>query len=335
MRIKKILCALLCFISLNSFAVTKNNLPQLFLFLGGDEASSYEKKLKKTCVRGAQIIYSWKQLEPKKGMYDFSKIEKDLIFLGKIHEKLFIQLQDRSFEPNIFNVPDYIRDDEIYHGGVAMQYDYPGEGKPITSGWVARVWDPAVRERFNLLVQKLATEFDGRIYGINLPETAVDFDMNNPPQGFTPDNYFYAELKNIRTLRKAFHKSIVVQYVNFFPGEWNNDHQYMSRLFSYSMNNHIGLGGPDVAPYRAAQMKNSYPFFYKFKIGMFTSMAIQEPDYTYINPKTGEPYKFSEFYNFTKNYLGAALLFWNIQEPFFSNQLEPQLNSQYFECRGN
>jgi hypothetical protein len=46
--------------------------------------------LKKTCVRGAQIIYSWKQLEPKKGIYDFSKIEKDLIFLEKIHEKLFI-----------------------------------------------------------------------------------------------------------------------------------------------------------------------------------------------------------------------------------------------------
>jgi hypothetical protein len=43
-------------------------------------------------------------------------------------------LQDRSFEPAIFNVPDYIREDESYHGGVAMQYDYPGEGKPITSG---------------------------------------------------------------------------------------------------------------------------------------------------------------------------------------------------------
>ncbi len=82
-------------------------------------------------------------------------------------------------------MPDYIREDTIYHGGVAMQYDFPGEGKPTTSGWVARVWDPAVRERYNLLIQKLATKFDGKIYGINLPETAVDFDEHNPSEDFT------------------------------------------------------------------------------------------------------------------------------------------------------
>jgi hypothetical protein len=229
-------------------------------------------------------------------------------------------------------VPNYIREDRIYHGGVAMQYDFPGEGKPITTGWVARVWDPAVRKRFQLLIKKLATQFDEKIYGINLPETAVDFDKNNPPEGFTFDKYFSSELKNIGALRKAFHKSIVIQYVNFFPGEWDNDHHYMSRLFSYAMDNNIGLGGPDVAPYREAQMKNSYPFFHNLKGKLLTGMAIQEPDYTYKNPETREPYTFSDFYRFTKEYLGANVMFWNIQEPFFSNQLTPNLNDAYFEC---
>jgi hypothetical protein len=183
-------------------------------------------------------------------------------------------IQDRSFEPTVFNVPDYIREDQIYRGGVAMQYDFPGEGKPITTGWVARVWDPAVRKRFQLLIKELATQFDGEIYGINLPETAVDFDENNPPEGLTFDNYFSSELENISVLRKAFHKSIVMQYVNFFPGEWNNDHRYMNKFFSYAMKHHIGLGGPDIVPYREAHMKNSYPFFHKLKGKLLTGMAI-------------------------------------------------------------
>lgn len=323
---------LFCLLFFNEIAFGKDNLPRLFLFLGGDEAGLYENKFKNSCISGAQIIYSWKQLEPEKDVYDFSKIEEDLRFLKKIHKKLFIQLQDRSFEPTVFNVPNYIREDTIYHGGVAMQYDFPGEGKPITSGWVARVWDPAVRKRFQLLIKKLASEFDGEIYGINLPETAVDFDTNNPPEGFTQDKYFYGELENISALRKAFHKSIVIQYINFFPGEWNNDHHYMSRLFSYAMTHQIGLGGPDVVPYRMAQMKNSYPFFHKLKGQLLTGMAVQEPDYTYKNPETGKPFNFSDFYHFTENYLGASLLFWNVQEPFFLNQLTPKLNTQYFEC---
>jgi hypothetical protein len=146
---------LLCILFFNNISYAKNNLPELFLFLGGDESRLYSSKFNNECVKGAQIIYSWKQLEPKKGVYDFTKIKDDLLYLNKKNKKLFIQLQDRSFEPTVFNVPDYIREDKIYHGGVAIQYDFPGEGKPITTGWVARVWDPAVRERFQLLVKKL------------------------------------------------------------------------------------------------------------------------------------------------------------------------------------
>lgn len=327
-----ILIQVILLILFNQESYAQNTLPQLFLFLGGDKASTYEDKLNNTCVTGVQIIYSWKQLEPEKDVYDFSKIKQDITDLKKWNKKLFIQIQDRSFEPTVLYVPDYIREDAIYHGGVAMQYDYPGDGKPITTGWVARVWDVAVRERFQLLIKKLAAEFDGEIYGINLPETAVDFDENNPPQGYSHDNYFHAELDNIAYVRNVFHKSIVVQYINFFPGEWDNDHRYMSRLFSYAVTHGIGLGGPDVVPNKDSHMHNSYPFFHKLKDKLFVSMAIQEPDYTYKNPESGEPYTFNDFYHFNKNYLGANIIFWNKQEPFYTNQLSSKLNSTYFEC---
>ncbi|STX28867.1 Uncharacterised protein [Legionella beliardensis] len=316
----------------NSLTCAQASLPKLFLFLGGDDASAYEHVLTNNCVSGVQIIYSWKQLEPKKGIYDFEKIENDLKFLNQAHKKLFIQIQDRSFTPDEFNVPDYIRAETRYHGGVEMQHDFPGEGLPITTGWVARTWDPAVRARFHLLLKKLAAQFDGKIDGINLPETSADFDPNHLPKDFTFDKYFYSVIDNISYLKKAFKKSSVIQYVNFFPGEWNNEHHYMSRLFAFAIKHHIGLGGPDVVPFKDSQMKNSYPFFHKFRGKLLTAIAIQEPDYTYKNPSTGNLYSFSDFYSFSNDYLGAAILFWNVEEPFFSNQLLPRLNANYFKC---
>lgn len=332
MKIKKIFLGISLFLS-NSAILAQNVLPQLFFFLGGNEASSYEQILKNNCINGVQILYSWKQLEPKKDSYNFSKIEKDLETLNKAHKKLFIQIQDRSFTPDVFNVPDYIREDAKFHGGVEMQYDFPGEGKPITTGWVARTWDPAVKERFQLLIQKLSVQFDGKIYGINLPETSADFDPHHMPTDFTTDKYFDSVIDNISYLKKSFQKSMVIQYVNFFPGEWDNDHHYMSRLFAFAMKHQIGLGGPDVVPYKDSQMKNSYPFFHKYKGKILTAIAIQEPDYTYKNPNTGDFYSFYEFYSFTREFLDASILFWNIGEPFFSNQLIPNLNSNYFMCK--
>ncbi|AUH70637.1 hypothetical protein [Legionella sainthelensi] len=331
MKKKKILLVWLLSFSSGTI-LAQGSLPQLFLFVGGNEASSYRHILKNNCINGIQIIYSWKQLEPKKGFYDFSKIEKDLKFLDKEQKKLFIQIQDRSFTPDVFNVPDYIRKESIYHGGVEMQYDFPGEGKPITTGWVARTWDSAVRKRFQLLIRKLASQFDGRVYGINLPETSADFDPNHMPKDFTSDKYFYSVINNIHYLKKSFKKSKVIQYVNFFPEEWNDDHLYMSRLFAFAMKHHIGLGGPDVVPYKDSQMNNSYPFFHKYNGKIVTALAVQEPDYTYKNPKTGDFYNFYDFYFFSKEYLGTSILFWNVEEPFLSNQLLPHLNVNYFMC---
>lgn len=331
MNIKKIFIGISLFLA-STAILAQNALPQLFLFLGGNKASAYEQILKNNCINGVQIVYSWKQLEPVKDGYDFSKIEQDLELLNKAHKSLFVQLQERSFSPDVFNVPDYIREDAIYHGGVEMQYDFPGEGKPMTTGWVARTWDPAVKERFQLLIQKLSAQFDGKIYGINLPETSADFEPGHMPVDFTSDKYFDSVIDNIAYLKKTFRKSMLVQYVNFFPGEWNNDHHYMSRLFAFAMKHQIGLGGPDVVPYRDSQMKNSYPFFHKYKGKILTTIAIQEPDYSYKNPATGDFYSFNDFYSFAKEFLGASILFWNVEEPFFSNQLLPNLNDNYFMC---
>ncbi len=292
-----------------------NSKVENFIFLGGDseQLKSLQRKLNNKEISGVQIVYTWKSLEPEKGKYNFTQIESDLKFLESIHKKLFIQIQDRFFEPTAKNIPFYLLQDPQYNGGLTPQLDNPGENKPLVSGWITQQWNISVRQRYQKLLLALANKFDGRIYGINLPETAIDIDIKHDNTNFTCDKYFNAELDNIKFARSVFKYSYVVQYVNFFPCEWNNNHNYMSRLFEYAKKNNIGLGGPDVVPYKKSHMNNSYPFFHRYKGSLsLVAMAVQEPDSTYTNPKTKKHFTHQEFANFAKNYLGANIIFWSI-----------------------
>jgi len=288
-----------------------------FLYTSSGELSANRAIIERSDIGGVQIVYNWRQLEPEKGKYDFSQIEQDLAGVTALKKKLFIQIQDRFFQPKAKNVPDYLMAEPQYGGGLAPQFDNPGENKPVGYGWVAMQWNPTVRERYRKLIAALAEKFDGKVFGVNLPETSIDLSTKNPPAGFTCDAYFAAEMENLAFARKAFANSQVVQYVNFWPCEWENDHEYMSRLFDFAERNKIGLGGPDIVPGRKAQMKNSYPFFNRYKGRLsFVGMAVQEPTLTYRNPETKKPFTKAEFEKFAEDYLGADVIFWSSASPW-------------------
>ncbi|HJO91953.1 MAG TPA: hypothetical protein QF753_01020, partial [Victivallales bacterium] len=63
---------------------------------------------------------------------------------------------------------------------------------------------------------------------------------------------------------------------------------------------------------------------YKDKLRVI-SIAVQEPDYTYTNPKTGKKFTVEEIYDFAVNYIGADIIFWNRQEPQFNKEVLPFL----------
>ena len=131
--------------------------------------------LETKAIEGAQVTYSWRQLEPEKDKYDFAEIREDLAFLTSKGKKLFIQLQDVTFSESRINVPRYLLRDPIYNGGAEKHYNIKNddEAQAVVGGWMARRWDPAVQERFHKLLSALGKEFDGRIEGINFDETAV------------------------------------------------------------------------------------------------------------------------------------------------------------------
>jgi hypothetical protein len=294
------------------------------------EASFLDTK----AFEGAQIKYTWRQLEHGKDGYDFGDIEHDLTFLNSKGKKLFIQIQDASFDPSIMPIPKYIRDDPQYHGGADPQYEIKNDDESTAkpAGWVARRWDPAVRERFQKLLAALGEKFDGRIEGINLPETAVDFGESGKlyPKGFTPENYRDAVIENMAAMKKAFPKSVTMQYANFMPGDKNGGDakSNLRAIYDRAKGLKVGMGGPDLLPYRFWQMKNSYPLLREISGTVPTGIAVQEGNYQQKNPKTETQVTIEQLEEFARDYLKVKYVFWCTQEPFYSKELIPKMREQ-------
>jgi hypothetical protein len=288
--------------------------------------------LETKAFEGAQLKYTWRELEPEQDLYDFSAIREDLQFLTSKGKKLFIQLQDVSFDQTIVNVPRYLQKDNRYGGGADRDYNIEGddETRAVAAGWVARRWDPAVQARFHQLLLALGKEFDGKIEGINLPETAVSFGESGRlfPKGFTLDGYRDAVIKSMEVLKRAFPKSVTMQYANFMPGEWlpEKDKSYLRSVYQRAKELKVGVGGPDLLPYKPGQMNHSYPLIRESAGLIPTGIAVQMGNYQHKNPKTGKQVTISELLEFATTYLKVDYIFWCTQEPFYSQQVIPFLN---------
>jgi hypothetical protein len=243
-------------------------------------------------------------------------------------------LQDASFDTRRILVPDYLRQDPAYHGGAHLQYAASSQApsKLIPEGWVARRWDPAVRARFQALLAALGREFDGKIAGLNLPETSVGFGdkpLNTPP-GFTFDAYLEGIQDNLRAARKIFPQSTVIQYANFMPGEWLpwEDRRYLKRVYEFAAQIGAGAGGPDLLPFRKGQQNHSLPLLKAAAGKIPTAIAVQHGNYEERNPQTGRQVTVAELYDYAANTLRVKFLFWSTQEPYFTRRVLPFLAKQ-------
>ena len=327
---KIVWCAL--FISLCCATVSAKPVHH-YVFFGQDrekikEASEF---LETKALEGAQVAYSWRQLEPEKDEYDFSLIREDLAFLASKGKKLFIQLQDVTFNKSRINVPLYLLRESHYNGGADKQYRVKDgdEEHATVEGWMARRWDPTVQERFHKLLFTLGKESDGRVEGINFAETAAGFGESGHlfPKGFSFEIYRDAIITNMKALKRAFPNSVVMQYANFMPGEWRptEDKGYLRAVYEAAKELKVGVGGPDLLPYRPGQLKSSYPLIRDAARTVPTGIAVQEGNYEDQDPKTGKRITIPELLEFATEYLKVDYIFWCTQEPYYSEQVIPFL----------
>ena len=276
--------------------------------------------------KGAQIMYAWKDFEIEKDQYDFSILKEDLEYLGKYGKKLFIQIQDATFNPGYKAIPGYLFTAE-YDSGAALQYN--DEGKP--EGWVAKRWNKKVRERFALLLQAMGKEFDGKIEGINLQETAIGI-SNKSDRGFSEQAYLAGLKANMLAMKKSFPRSTTMIYANFIPGEWLpwNDKGYLRSIYEYGETIGVGLGGPDLMVTREGQLNHAYTMMHEGHYTVPIGIAVQDGNYT---GGTGADLKESEgnsrtnivplLHAFAKDFLRVRYMFWVNQSPYFTEDVMP------------
>ena len=304
--------------------------PHHYVFLNRDrERIADSASLHTAALEGAQIKYTWRELEPEKDRYDLSAVQHDLAYLRAHGKRLFIQLQDVSFDKQIVNTPSYLQHDSMYHGGIAPQIGIGSDSMVRVAGWTARRWDPAVQARWRQLIDTLARAFDGKIEGIVLPETALDVgpDSGRWPPGFSPARYRDAVIENMTALKRAFPRSVAMQYGNFMPGEWMtaNDHGYLKSVYAAAARLGVAMGGPDLLPHQRGHTLHAYPLLHEHARNGVTGIAVQEGNYERIDPCSERRPSISELIAFARSSLGARYMFWSTEEPFYSRDLLPYL----------
>lgn len=283
--------------------------------------------LQNSRFEGAQIMYSWRQLEISKDNYDFSKIRSDLEYLKARDKRLFIQLQDVTFTAANKPVPSYLMKPD-FDGGVVP---YRANGKTI--GWITKRWNPEVQDRFNALLQALGAEFDGEVEGINLQETAIEV-TNELDATFSPEVYAQSIEKNMRNLKAAFPNSTTMQYANFMPGEWLpwEDNGYLRGVYEAGNEIGVGLGAPDLLVQRRAQLNHPIALMHDGEYSVPLGIAVQDGNYV---GSTGADTHFADrasggqttrsqvplLHAFAKEFLKVTYMFWVNQEPYFEAQV--------------
>jgi hypothetical protein len=295
-----------------------------FVYFARDRDAIHDHAfLSKDRFTGAQIMYAWKTLETAEGQYDFSAIQADVDYLAHHGKRLFIQLQDGSFSPDYKPVPDYLLNG-AYDGGVAAQYSDDG----AIEGWVAKRWNPAVQTRFDALLTALGKEFDGKIEGINLQESAIGVSMETD-QSFAPALYADALKRNMLALKSAFPTSATMIYANFMPGEWLpwEDHGYLRGIYEFGEENGIGIGAPDLMFQRKGQLNHALAMMHEHSYSVPLGIAVQDGNYIGTTASnevvTRRKNLVPALHAFAQDFLKVNYMFWVNQEPYFNEDVLP------------
>jgi len=98
---------------------------------------------------------------------------------------------------------------------------------------------------------------------------------------------------------------------------------YLKDMYKQAVHDGIGVGGPDIKVYKPFQMANSYPLIRDAAGIVPSGVAVQDGNYSVINPKTGKQVTIQEIYEFARDYLKLNYVFWCTEEPFYSSEVLP------------
>jgi hypothetical protein len=257
-------------------------------------------------VKGLLLRYDWAQLETGKGVYDFSKIDRDVAAMAAAGKRLFVMVSTKVFTPGGRAVPDYLRTAE-YEGGAYKILI--GAREAIDSdtryGENAALHNANVRDRLIALTNALGQRYNGNnaFEGVTFNETAIGNTL--VPLTTAQLNGYFANLAQVDTAAKrAFPNTVVMQFANY-------PRTYLPGLISNMTNSQVGLGGPDIFLEDWDLNTRVYPLYDPAKGQVPIGPSVQPENYqTTVQHGPANPPKVADLYSFGRTRLNANYMFW-------------------------
>lgn len=246
-------------------------------------------------VRGVMKRYTWRQLEPTQGNYDFSQVKADLAWAQAYGMKLVVMIEDKTFKLE--------RPTPAYLDKLTL--------RNRAGGYTVVRWNPTVVSRMNALLKALG-RFDSHLAfeGVALQETAPGFDdAVLRSTGYTPEKYRDAYISILTTGANAMPNSRMFWFMNFFPKKQD----YIRAVANAVASKGVVMGGPDVLPDNQALKTRTYPFYTEFRnrmplFGQVESMCYDAPHMT-SGYKT-KYWTMPELFRFARDKLHVDYMFW-------------------------
>ena len=247
-------------------------------------------------MRGIMKKYSWRQLEPTQGNYNFSMIQSDLNWAQAYGMQLIIMIEDKTFKsvrPN----PGYL--DKV-------------TPRNRTGGYTIARWHPTVVTRYKALTTALGQRFDSHrnFEGIAQQESALGLPSTTLQSlGYTPEKYRDALIASFGHALNAMPRSRVFWYQNFFVG----NQAYIGAVAAALGPKGLVMAGPDVLPDQASLVQKSYPFFRQFKDKMHLGIQVEGICYRALHKTAGYSTKYwtmPELFRYARDQLHVNYMFW-------------------------
>ena len=247
-------------------------------------------------MRGIMKKYSWADLEPTKGIYDFSGIQADLAWAQAYGMQLIIMIEDKTFKLERPN-PAY------------LDYLTP---RNRAGGYTMLRWNPTVVARYKTLTTALGKRFDSHpnFEGIAQQESALGLDnVDLQKYGYTAEKYRDALIESFTHALTVMPRSRVFWYQNYFVG----NQAYIGTIVAATGPKGLVMAGPDVLPDKASLVEKSYPFFTQFKDKMHFGIQVENICYFHEHLTAGYATKYwtpAELFRYSRDKLNVDYMFW-------------------------